>query len=99
MAKHPLSVIQENDAELFGKIDELNKSAFADGALAGKYKLLTALALDAAYGAAHGVKVLAQQALAAGATKEEILETLKVVYLNSGVRSVYIAAQGLEGII
>lgn len=98
MAGHPLSVIQEHDDELFKSIEELRKSAFTPGAVGLKEKLLIALALDAADGAANGVRVLAQRALEAGAGKEEILETLRVVHYISGVGSMYTAAQGLDGV-
>lgn len=58
--------------------------ALKDGALSVKHKLLIALALDASLGAANGVKSLAGQAMAAGATKEEIFEALRVAYHISG---------------
>lgn len=71
---------------------------FQDGALSRKNKLIIALALDAAHGAANGVKSLAKQALVAGATKEEIMDALRVTYFISGVGSIYTAAQGLNEI-
>lgn len=98
MNKHPLSVIMENDPELSKAISGAGQMAFANGALAPKYKLLTAMALDVAAGAPNGVKSLAQQALMAGATKEEIFETLRVVYHIHGAGSMYVAAQGLNDI-
>ena len=42
-----------------------------------------------------GVKSLAQQAMEAGATKEEITEALRVAQYLSGVGCVYTAAQAL----
>jgi len=42
------------------------------------------------------VRALAQQAMKAGATKEEIAETLRVTQYISGVGSVYTAARALE---
>lgn len=98
MSKHPLSVIQENDAGLFNELMGTGKMALTDGALPVKYKYLTAMALDAAQGAAAGVKFLAMQAMTAGATKEEIFETLRVVYHICGSGSMYTAAQGLNDI-
>jgi alkylhydroperoxidase/carboxymuconolactone decarboxylase family protein YurZ len=98
MMRHPLSVIQENDVDLFNDVMSTGKMALSDGALPAKYKLLTALALDAAEGAANGVKSLAAQAMAAGATKEEIFDTLRVVYHICGAGSVYTAASGLESV-
>ena len=53
------------------------------------------MSLDAAAGTIDGVKSLAQAALAAGATKEEIAETLRVTQYISGVGSTYTAARAL----
>jgi alkylhydroperoxidase/carboxymuconolactone decarboxylase family protein YurZ len=48
--------------------------------------------LDASEGAVEGVKSLAEQAMKAGATREEIVETLRVAQYICGVESVYTAA-------
>lgn len=53
------------------------------------------MSLDAAAGTIDGVKSLGQAALAAGATKEEIAETLRVTQYISGVGSTYTAARAL----
>lgn len=98
MNKHPLSVIQENDPALFGAVNGSWELAVGGGVMPAKYKLLTAMALDAAHGAANGVRALAQQALAAGATKAEVFETLRVVCHVCGAGPVYTAAAGLEGV-
>jgi len=67
----------------------------ADGALPEKIKLLMAMALDAAAGDADGVKSLAERAIKAGATKEEVAESLRVAQYVSGVRSTYTAGRAL----
>jgi len=84
MAEHPLQVFMDNDPKLMELINKTMELAFSDGVLSKKNKLLIALALDAAHGAVNGVKSLATQALAAGATKEEILETIHVVHYICG---------------
>jgi alkylhydroperoxidase/carboxymuconolactone decarboxylase family protein YurZ len=99
MAQHPLAVIQEKDPAFFDHLSKAHRFVFSDGALTRKTKLLMALAFDAAHGAARGVEALSQQALQAGAGKEEILESLRVAYLLSGVGSAYTAAQALEGVL
>jgi alkylhydroperoxidase/carboxymuconolactone decarboxylase family protein YurZ len=43
------------------------------------------MALDASHGTVEGVKALTLQAMKAGATKEEIMETLRVAQYVSGV--------------
>jgi alkylhydroperoxidase/carboxymuconolactone decarboxylase family protein YurZ len=52
--------------------------------------------LDAAHGTVDGTKALADQAMKAGATKEEIVETIRVAQFISGVGSVYVAARALK---
>lgn len=98
MDKNPLELIKEIDDELFNNILSSRQLAFGDGALSSKNKILIALALDAAHGAVNGVKSLAKQAIDAGATREEIIDALRVVYFISGVGSIYTAAQALSDI-
>jgi alkylhydroperoxidase/carboxymuconolactone decarboxylase family protein YurZ len=74
----------------------MSKFATDDGALPKKFKLLIALSLDASHGASGGVTSLARQAMRAGATKQEILEALRVTYNVTGVGSIYTAAEALR---
>ncbi|HUJ69473.1 MAG TPA: carboxymuconolactone decarboxylase family protein [Syntrophorhabdales bacterium] len=94
MADHPLKVFERTDPDLRRLVESTNEFALAEGALPKKMKLLIAMALDAAHGAADGVKSLAGQALKAGATKEEIMEAIRVTQYVSGVGAVYTAARG-----
>jgi alkylhydroperoxidase/carboxymuconolactone decarboxylase family protein YurZ len=96
MAEHPLKVFEKIDPELFKLVQNTNAFALADGALSKKFKLLIAMALDASHGAARGVKSLAELAMKAGATREEITEALRVAQYVSGVGSIYTAADGLR---
>jgi alkylhydroperoxidase/carboxymuconolactone decarboxylase family protein YurZ len=96
MAEHPLKIFEKIDPELFKLVQNTNAFALADGALTRKFKLLIAMALDASHGAAEGVRALAEQAVKAGATKEEITETIRVTQYVSGVGSVYTAARALK---
>jgi len=98
MAQNPLEIIESNDGELYRYIEEGRVLAFAPGALGAKEKLLIAAALDAARGAANGVRALAGQAMEAGATREEVMEAMRVAAYISGVGSVYTAAAGLDGL-
>ena len=97
MAEKSLEVIEKLDPA-FGELIEKTRS-FAlsgGGALPEKIKLLIALALDASHGAVSGVRALAQAALAAGATRQEIAETLRVAQYVSGAGAVYTAAAALK---
>src|SRR5208283_6122946 len=96
MPEHPLKVYEDLDPELLNLVNDTQKSALADGALPRKTKLLIAMVLDAVHGASDGVKSLAQEAIKAGATKEEIAEALRVAQYICGVGCVYTAARALK---
>ena len=99
MSEHPLKIFEKFDPELPKLVESTNRFALTDGALPGKFKLLIAMALDASLGAVQGVKMLAQAAMRAGATEEEITEAVRVAYYISGVGSVYTAAQALKDLL
>ncbi len=99
MNKEPLDYLKEKDMEFFNTISSARKLAYSEGALSEKTKLLIALAIDASNDAVNGVKSLAKQAMNAGATKQEIFETLRIVYFICGVGSVYAAVQALNEIL
>ena len=96
MPEHPLKVIENNDPVFFKLIEDTREIALADGVVPRKYKLLTALALDATQGTVQGVRALAQAAMHAGATREEIMEILRVTQYISGVGSTYTAVHALK---
>lgn len=77
-------------------VENSSEFVFSDGALPRKFKLLIAMAFDASYGTVQGVKSLAQQAMEAGATQEEITEALRVAQYISGVGCIYTAGQALK---
>lgn len=99
MNVNPLDVINKLDSELFKNVAGTKDMALEGGALEKKYKLLIALALDASHGTVDGVRSLAMQALASGATKEEIMESVRVANFISGVGCVYTAANALKDIL
>ncbi len=96
MPENPLNAAMRVDQKLVEHLRSEDEWVFSDGALPRKVKLLIAMAFDAAHGAANGVRALAQQAMKAGATREEIGEALRVACHLSGVGSVYTASQGLQ---
>jgi alkylhydroperoxidase/carboxymuconolactone decarboxylase family protein YurZ len=99
MAGDPLEVYEELDPELLRLVRQSSELAMAEGALPRKVKLLIAMALDAAHGAAEGVASLARMAMQAGATKQEIAEALRVAHFISGAGSTYTAARGLRDVV
>lgn len=96
MTENPLKIYEKLDPDLLSHVEKSRDFAFSDGALPRKYKLLIGMAFDASYGAVNGVRSLAEQAIQAGATKEEITEALRVAQHLSGVGCVYIGAQVLK---
>ncbi|MFX1452521.1 MAG: carboxymuconolactone decarboxylase family protein [Promethearchaeota archaeon] len=96
MAINPLKIYEKADPELLKQVNISSEFAFSDGALPRKIKLLIAMALDASHGAANGVQALANAAIKAGATKKEVLETIRVAQYVSGVGCVYVASQAIR---
>ena len=96
MPEHPLQIFEKLDPQLRKLIESTRELALADGALPRKFKLLIAMVIDADHGATQGVKSLAQAAMQAGATKEELTEALRVAQYVSGAGSVYTAAHALN---
>ena len=96
MPEHPLKILEKVDPEFLKRVGDANAFALAEGALPRKIKFLMAMALDAAHGTVDGTRALAEQAMKAGATREEILETIRVAQYISGVGSVYVAARALK---
>jgi len=96
MAEHPLQILEKIDPELLKIVKTTNDFALADGALPRKVKFLIAMALDASHGAVEGVRSLAQQAMKTGATREEIMEAIRVAQFVSGAGCVYTAARAFK---
>ncbi len=96
MVEGPLKIIEKLDVELLKNVEATQALALADGALPKKVKLLMAMALDASHGTVEGTRSLTQQAMKAGATKEEIMETVRVAQYISGAGCVYTAAHALK---
>ncbi len=96
MAEHPLAALEKIDPGLRKHMEGMSEFVYGPGALPRKFKILMAMAFDAAHGADQGVKALAQAAINCGATKEEIAEALRVAYYLAGVGTLYTASAGLR---
>lgn len=99
MAENPLKIFERMDPELLSLVDNTKALALNDGALPRKIKLLIAMALDASQGTVEGVRSLAEQALNAGATREEIMEAVRVAQYICGVGTVYTAARAFKDLL
>ena len=98
MPENPLKVIETIDPELLKSVENAPELSLTDGIMPRKYKYLIAMVLDATHGAETGVHNLAQAAINAGASKEEVAEALRVAYFIDGVGCIYTAARGLSGL-
>ena len=98
MPENPLKPLEALDPELMKAVEANRTLALSDGALPRKYKYLIAMVLDAVNGADAGARGLAQAAMHAGATKEEVADALRVAYFIDGVGCVYVAARALDGL-
>ena len=98
MPENPLQVIMDEDSELFTLLENTRELAFAEGGIPLKYKLIIAMSLDAANGSVDGMKFLAIQAMQAGATKEEVMQTIRITQYIFGVGSVYTASNALKDV-
>lgn len=99
MSENPLQVIIDEDSEFFNLLEDTRQLAFAESGIPLKYKFLIAMSLDAANGAVDGVNVLAMQAMQAGATKEEVMQAIRITQYIFGVGSVYTASRALKDIL
>ncbi|MDK2892878.1 carboxymuconolactone decarboxylase family protein [Methanohalophilus sp.] len=99
MSENPLEVIKNADPEFFALLENTRQNALSEGSIPLKYKLLIAMSLDAAAGAVNGVQNLAIGAMNEGATKEEVMEALRITQYVAGVGSVYTAANALKDIL
>lgn len=99
MAEHPLATMDKLDPEFMKHLRNTEALVYCDGALPRKIKLLVAMAFDAAHGAVGGVRALAEQAIEAGATKDEIAEVLRIAFHLTGVGSLYAASFGLKDVL
>ena len=98
MSEHPLKVYERLDPESLKQIEANHRFAMAGSALPTKFKLLLIMALDASHGATQGVRANAAAAIQAGATKEEVAETIRVTQYICGVGSTYVTAHALENL-
>lgn len=98
MGKNPLETIKKLDTDLYDSIAANRELAFREGQISTKHKLLIALAVDASKEAVEGVRSLARQVMEVGGTKDEIMETLRIVHYICGAGTVYGAAVALENI-
>ncbi len=87
MAQGPtfMDELKKRDPEFYEVVAAVNTLSQEPGTLDAKTKTLIILALDAAGSHPDGVKNLAARARAIGVKDEEILETIRLVFMVAGI--------------
>jgi alkylhydroperoxidase/carboxymuconolactone decarboxylase family protein YurZ len=79
-----LGAIQQRDPQFADSYAAMRERILKDGAIPAKYKLLMGMVTDAIAAHPDGVKTLADNARAAGASETEVTEAVEVGYLYGG---------------
>ena len=77
--------LEKHAPTLLKDVTAVRENVAADGALSGKVKILMTMLCDAILAHPDGVATIAQRARAAGATDEEIAETVGVAFIMGGM--------------
>jgi len=93
---HILEILGELDSESLRKYNRCDKKLLSDGALPAKTKILVALAVVASKQCERCTVVQMQSALKNGATKEEIMELMDVIFITSGAPAVAACRDALK---
>ena len=96
MSKHPIDAYREFDPESIKSYESLQGLVFSEGELSQKIKMLIAMAIDAENGSTNGAIILGQRALKLGATKQEIIEALRIAYHIGGAKALFTNATVLQ---
>ncbi|OUJ18258.1 Damma-carboxymuconolactone decarboxylase-like protein [Methanonatronarchaeum thermophilum] len=91
-----LQVIEDVDPENLKRYNMCNKRLLEDGALSAKTKDLISLAVVASQQCEPCTKVRMKSALNHGATKEEIMELMEVIFITSGAPAVAACKDALK---
>jgi len=98
MSGNPLDIYRKFDPEVIKSFENLQELALSEGKLSQKVKLLIAMAIDTENGALQGAIALGKRAINLGATKEEIVETLRVAYYVGGNRALFTSALVMQNL-
>ena len=89
-------ILQKNAPELLEVVNGARESVLTDGALSLKVKTLMTMLCDALLSHPDGVANSANRARAAGATEEEIAETVGVAFLFGGMPALVTRANAFK---
>ena len=89
-----LEVLRKNDPTFAGSLERTLKEA--GGELDMKTRELVKLGISSVLGQIEGVKIHSQKAIEFGASKEEVAEVVRIVFISSGVPGLYSAINAYE---
>jgi alkylhydroperoxidase/carboxymuconolactone decarboxylase family protein YurZ len=98
MSLNPFDAYKEFDPKLLEQYEKLQGLAYSEGALTIKLKLLIALAIDVENGALQGAIAIGHRALKMGASREEIVEALRISYQIGGNRAFFTSTQVVQAL-
>ena len=98
MSGSPLDIFKEFDPKVLENWKNRQDLTFAEGSLNTKTKLLMAMAIDAGNGALQGAIAIGKRGIKTGATKEEIVEALRVAYSIGGNEALFRPALILQAL-
>ena len=90
------TLLESNAPELMKNVLGTREFTLQDGALSAKVKTLMTMLCDALLGHADGVAAIANRARAAGATEDEIAETVAVAFLFGGMPALVTGANAFR---
>ena len=91
-----LHTVAQLDPDFLQTYHKCDKRMLSDGALPAKMKVLMALAVVASQRCESCTVAQMRSALNQGATKEEIMETMEVVFITSGAPGVASCREALK---
>jgi alkylhydroperoxidase/carboxymuconolactone decarboxylase family protein YurZ len=94
----PLEIYREVDPKVIQSYDRLEDLVSSEGALPQKFQVLIAMAIDVEHGALQGATALGRRALELWATKEEIIEALRIAYYVGDNCALFTSAQLLQNL-
>lgn len=89
-------ILEENAPDLLEVVNGARESVLTDGALSLKVKTLMTMLCDALLSHPDGVANIANRARSAGATEEEIAETVGVAFLFGGMPALVTGANAFK---
>ena len=90
------TMLEENAPDLLKNVAGVREAVLQEGVLSLKVKTMMTMLCDALLGHADGVATIANRARAAGATEDEIAETVGVAFLFGGMPALVTGANAFR---